>query len=263
MSWFAGTSTGRQYTVGATYSMGGQTYTANRDGSFTSQQTGRTLVGSSQSPNVARSGGTSIAGDDVRAAAERGLAQELARRNGVAVTAGPGARLVASRPGAGPGPVPNAAPSQNAGVGPGAPGAIRAQNVAEARRRASEFSNLTLSDLPPRKFPKSEQQMYIGTYALPHVNVSDGGVAEERYGDFGGAIWGMGVLAVDGYVTAVDVGVKASQAAGFDPAAAAVDFARYLDERKAAVPKQSGDWLGQVLGDGDIPEAEWGRYYGR
>lgn len=45
---FSGVSTGRTYTEGQKYSMGGDTYVANANGSFTNTRTGKTLVGSSQ-----------------------------------------------------------------------------------------------------------------------------------------------------------------------------------------------------------------------
>ncbi|MCP8883019.1 cell wall hydrolase [Devosia sp. XJ19-1] len=45
---FAGTHTGRSYSPGQRYSMGGDVYVANANGSFTNERTGRTLVGSSR-----------------------------------------------------------------------------------------------------------------------------------------------------------------------------------------------------------------------
>lgn len=45
---FAGTHTGRSYNPGQRYSMGGDVYVANANGSFTNERTGQTLVGSSQ-----------------------------------------------------------------------------------------------------------------------------------------------------------------------------------------------------------------------
>ncbi|WP_157288977.1 cell wall hydrolase [Devosia marina] len=44
---FQGVSSGRTYNAGQRYSMGGDTYVANANGSFTNERTGRTLVGSS------------------------------------------------------------------------------------------------------------------------------------------------------------------------------------------------------------------------
>lgn len=45
--YFSGVNTGRDYEVGQTYRMGGDTYVAQADGSFTNQQTGRSFAGSS------------------------------------------------------------------------------------------------------------------------------------------------------------------------------------------------------------------------
>lgn len=45
---FQGVSSGRTYNSGQRYTMGGDTYVANANGSFTNERTGRTLVGSSR-----------------------------------------------------------------------------------------------------------------------------------------------------------------------------------------------------------------------
>lgn len=50
--WFTGTSTGNVYEVGRSYTMAGDTYTANWDGTFTNNRTGNSLVGSSQDDRV-------------------------------------------------------------------------------------------------------------------------------------------------------------------------------------------------------------------
>lgn len=47
---FSGVNTGRDYEVGQSYKMGGDSYVAQADGSFVNQQTGRSFAGSS-SPN--------------------------------------------------------------------------------------------------------------------------------------------------------------------------------------------------------------------
>lgn len=52
---FAGTSSGRSYTAGQRYTMGGDTYVANPDGSFTNTRTGRRLAGSSGGQSSQRS----------------------------------------------------------------------------------------------------------------------------------------------------------------------------------------------------------------
>lgn len=245
MSWFAGTATGRQYTVGAQYSMGGQTYRANSDGSFTSQQTGRTLQGSAGA-NVARGGGGSLAGDTVRTAAERGLVEELARRNGQPVAgrpaagAGSGNRVVVSQPrgGAAGAPVPGAAVSEAVGNGPGNPAVVGGT----PRGRSSWLVGPTTLGLNPQA--NQVTQLYVNGWALPiNRGTSDGGMFEERYGEVGGAVAGIGVAVVDLVPPAlrwVADTVTYGAAAPALPVVqqGVVDLARYLDERKAEVRKR-------------------------
>lgn len=114
MGWFTGTSTGRVYEVGKLYAMAGDTYRANRNGSFTNLRSGVVLDGSSQSERVTWGGGPSSAasrssgqasGGAVSASAGNGpgAASSMGQVTGEAGT-GPGQMVV--RPGAGYGTGP-------------------------------------------------------------------------------------------------------------------------------------------------------------
>lgn len=109
MVWFTGTSTGDRYTVGQSYSMAGDVYTAQSDGTFRNERTGRETVGSSQSWVQWGGGGGSLSGSGHVANA--------------AVTAGAGAPVVVVVPGALP---PRTSGVLPAGVttGPGTPVAV-------------------------------------------------------------------------------------------------------------------------------------------
>lgn len=226
--WFTGTSTGNRYNVGQSYSMAGDVYTARADGTFQNERTGRATVGSSREVAAAGLSGLTGGGPGNSRVATAPVASQQVRQAVARQGESPSSAAVKA--------VPNGA--QSGGASANLAGA-RAADVAEARARREQYSNLRLADLPPRKFPKSEQQLYLGTYAVPHINVSDGGVAEERYGDLGGAIWGVGVLGADGVVVASDMIVRGAQAAGWNPVQGAVDFAGYLDTRKEALGGKS------------------------
>lgn len=57
MAFFTGTNTGNQYVPGRQYSMAGETYTAQSDGTFKNDRTGRATVGSSNALREAAASG--------------------------------------------------------------------------------------------------------------------------------------------------------------------------------------------------------------
>lgn len=204
MVWFTGTATGNKYTVGQSYSMAGDTYTAQSDGTFRNERTGRSTVGSSQSPNVQWGGGASL-GSDGRSSGTG--------KSGRSVSTAPSPRTPRTGPGPGPVtgiPVPRPRPP-TAGAGsaavvvvgkPGVPGVVKGSPVGVAGAGAPQRiyrtwgSGLRIAvdgDLPiPFKAPDEVPRIYIGGVRVPYdEGTSSGQNREDAYGDteFGNPAW--------------------------------------------------------------------------
>lgn len=121
--WFGGTSSDNYYQVGQSYSMAGNTYRANEDGSFTNQSSGRTLVGSSQSDvpwySTNASGSSSSAGGPAASQTITGTGQLFGG------TTGPGVeRVVAPGSGQSEGANPGTGPGNNGATNGPPPGSV-------------------------------------------------------------------------------------------------------------------------------------------
>lgn len=177
---FTGTNTGNVYRVGQSYTMNGDRYVANQDGSFQNMRTGQILDGSSMSMDAtfyraqSTSGGTGPG---------PGTGNASSRGNGVG-TAGPGnVGAATGRAGTGPG-VPGATTSRSSnlpspfGGGPGGPRATAFQT--------QQVGGLTL--LIDQSFPNVED-FWEPRYGEPGefvggiVNIAADVVANDRAGN--------------------------------------------------------------------------------
>lgn len=210
---FTGTSTGNKYTVGRSYTMGGQAYRANADGSFTKESTGRTLVGSSRDPDVTF------------------YERPLGNSGGVnrSPSNGPGSNGALSDNGRGVSP----------GTGPGNPAVV--QNGAKWGGWLAAKSILLGGGEPA-----DTTQIVIGGKAVIHDRgFSDAGEFEQRFGESEflspGWFYGWGVTGAD---AAKSFGVRTDKIGNFLWEApgklldGAVDFAGYLDQRKIQIQQE-------------------------
>lgn len=212
MASFKGTSTDREYTVGQSYTMGGQSWTAQSDGSFSNSKTGQSLVGSSQE----------MADDKYRDKSDTAYILGGIKSGAITYvppsqsTSGPGNGLVVSGPG-------------NPGSGPGVPNAV------QAGRRST---GITLSGAGPEKTTELYSK---GKKLAIDKSTSDGADWEDRWGEWGGGLAGLWVMAND-LATMADVkhgGIIRNDRVVQDMSAAPavirdgmIDFAGYLDERR-------------------------------
>lgn len=174
--YFSGTNTGQFYQAGKVYSNGNGSYVANADGSFTNLNTGRTAVGSSQSDKVTfvvtSSLGASGSGAGQSSASTGGKAAASAAGPGKAVVVSPNAPVVGV-PTAGPG-VPAVKTSGGTVLGGGFLTPVAGQG------------------------PKQVTRLYFDGIPVPiDLRTSDGGDAEQRWGEWGGGIAGIGVMLQD------------------------------------------------------------------
>lgn len=91
--WFTGTSTGNVYNVGQSYSMGGDVYVAQMDGTFQNTRTGNSLVGSSQSETAVfgYTGSLTGSGSGSGHGGTTGPGSSAVSSGGGSATTGPGA----------------------------------------------------------------------------------------------------------------------------------------------------------------------------
>lgn len=162
-TYFSGTSTKSFYKAGSVYQNGNGTYMALNNGQFVNMRTGRATVGSSQDPRVSfvRTSGGSLAASS---------------------TAG-GARSKASGTGAGlPGVVAGGAPGGGAGV----PRVIATPSNRGAYLMGAANPGIKVTPV------------FAGGRRLPaDLGWSDGAEGEDRWGDLGGSLYGLGVMAAD------------------------------------------------------------------
>lgn len=219
MAWFSGTSTGDRYTVGQTYSNGNGSYTANADGTFTNQRSGSTLVGSSQAAGVQWGGYESIAGGG-GAALWSNDPQWQGNGGSQYSSEGPASAHVASRGG-------------SVTSGPGNPRVgARGSGLSLGVSGAGFAGSLGVADYEPIT------PIRVGGENLRlDSSTSDGGTGEQRWGEWGGGLYGLGVMARDGASVVFKPGAVEADLAKLPAWAAetAVDAARMLDERKKAV----------------------------
>lgn len=203
---FTGTSTGKTYEVGKTYkNANGTTSTAQANGTFKNNSTGRVSVGSSQDPRVtwgSTGGGASSSGPSSK-----------------------GGAASASKGGTGPGKPGVVSGSGYAGVGPG---------VANAGALSPARAGLPVTT-----------QIWIGGQKAVHdTGWSDGADGEDRWGEWGGGMYGLGVMAADGakYLGS-QMTPKFHQDVAKLPkglADSALDLAGYLDAQRSAVRGTTG-----------------------
>lgn len=155
---FQGTSTGRTYEAGRLYSNGNGTFRAEADGSFTNVKSGKSLEGSR----------AAVAAAEARA--ERGDYSGYVQH------------LV--RPGVGP------------GVGVNSNGVAMPSGVSTGSGNAAVASStaaISSDDGPAKTTP-----LFFGGLRLGHdPSTSDGGDYEDRWGEVGGAVMGLGVMVKD------------------------------------------------------------------
>lgn len=153
-------------------------------------------------------------------------------------TMGPGARRVGNSNGAGTGVGVDqvATPGRVVTVGPGV-GVVR----------GAAWNGWQL----PVNKPDPVTPVYVGGLRLePDRGWSDGGVAEQRYGEFGGSIIGLGVLGADVAKALTIRTDKIGLAIQRTPSTlvdGAIDFARWLDQRKAQMVKAPGEKIAPLL----------------
>jgi len=177
---FSGTSTGNQYTVGESYTMGGNTYTAQADGSFRRddrpgggyQSGSQSLQGSSGNMDVTWS---ATGGDSLREHfANLGYPVQSAASSG------------AERP-------------ENAGTSAAiSSGAVPVQNPQVNRNRQTLGSFVQQAaaawsgaDDPP------QDNLFWGVHIRANPNTTNAQMMEDRYGDLVSAVAGVGTLAAD------------------------------------------------------------------
>lgn len=214
MTWFTGTSNaGRVYEVGQRYTMGGDVYRAERNGSFTNERTGKNLVGSSQDPRTVWGGGSSLASGG-------------AATSGRTITGG-----LPGKPEAGYGA--GAAASDGrvtpaAGSGSGSRYAVSGRFAAAAAGALGGPGKIT-------------QPYFAGMPVPVDFSTSDAELGEQRWGDgdFLSPTWFFqwGVAARDFYTGTFNTEKIEGDLSALPSAAAygAKDFARYLDNRKAEI----------------------------
>lgn len=163
---FTGTSTGNKYDVGREYSTSRGTVVAQADGTFRNKETGQVSVGSSHQVAEARSLiGKSREGESPSGGGVGG-------KQSVRVTFGGGA-------GAG-----SAGTRGSNGV------PIKGPGAAKVASQAGFFSGIA-SNI-------ETQLLYWGGKQLnTRKDISDGGDFEQRWGEWGGAIAGLGVMGSD------------------------------------------------------------------
>lgn len=156
---FTGTKTGNKYTVGQSYSMGGQSFRANADGSFTKEATGRNLVGSSRDPNVTFY--VKSVGSDAGAGAAGGRKSPVTR----SVSSGPGSDAAVTSPGVLPGSGPGVPAVRSGSFGPGV------------------FLNTSPVVLDVQKPRPVTQVVISGANVIHDRGWSDAAEVEQRYGE--------------------------------------------------------------------------------
>lgn len=178
MAWFTGTSNaGKTYEVGKQYVSAGDVYTANANGTFTNERSGRTNVGSSQSPTALFGGYQSLSSP------LPGLWSKDPDWRGSGGS-GPGNGSTQSGPGyagSGPGAYGVAGAPQSSGPGNG------------VVHRKSSGSSLVLET---RLDPATRIVGNGREWNIDH-SWSDGGVGEQRWGEWGGALYGLAVMGND------------------------------------------------------------------
>ena len=227
MASFKGTSTDREYTVGQSYSMGGQSWTAQSDGSFSNSKTGQSLVGSSQE----------MADDKYRDKSD--TAYILGEIKAGRMEYIPPARDATTGPG-----------SSAAVMGSGNPGSGPGVSTVVTRRASSGAISLGGAFAPEKV-----TDLYAGGNRLAiDRKTSDGADWEDRWGEWGGALAGLGVMFND-MAHMADVrngGIIRNDRIQQDAAnlpglltEGAIDFARYLDDRRTEPTRRetdSGEW---------------------
>lgn len=213
MAWFVGTDTDNKYTVGQTYVSAGRTYTAQSDGSFRTTNSDGTVRSTA--------GSSAMLQESVRSAVSQSPSQRVnnpQRQVASGLTLLPNGTV---QVGNGPGNGSSRGGSVTAGPG---------NSVAYAGSGSLRMAQLPIKD------PKGASSVVTGGIRVEaDPGWSDGGEFEQRYGEFAGAILGLGVLMADGWLTA-------KAAVGFnqpklekDVASGVADFARYLGERRTEI----------------------------
>lgn len=231
--WFTGTSTGNVYEVGRSYTMAGDTYTANWDGTFTNNRTGNSLVGSSQDDRVTFGYTGSLTGSGSGSAGTVGPGSAQVSSGGGPATSGPGAMGAVS---GGQG----ASPSQSGKPSAAAVASFKHSN--SALKFGSDWGFVGGGPDPEKElsFP-----YYRGMLLPIDKQTSNVDVYEERYGDaeLGNPTWfaSWGVWLADQYVGLaktenVERDLNALPGAVAD---GAVSFASYLDARRERVEQAS------------------------
>lgn len=216
--YFSGTDTGQFYQAGRVYENGNGQYRANGDGSFTNLGSGRTAVGSRDSDTAVfintNTGMGSSSGS--------GAGQPRASSGG------------GSGGGAGPGNAGAVIGSgQSTGAGAGNPGAVSKPAANGGGVASAGFLSMLRMDAVTGF---KTTTIYVDGKPAPKANWSDGGDGEDRWGEWGGALYGLGVMVADGYVGTTFKADKASA----DLASAAADFGTFVLDRRNGIKAEQG-----------------------
>jgi len=167
---------GRRYQVGKRYERNGDTFRANRDGSFTNERTGITFAGSSRSSKVKWFSDERRKSKRVRGPMTGGEGIPLNAR-----TMGPAALV-------------------GGGSGPASPGVVRGPAQPSRAGGAGPATAVTVTQSTSGgslAFPVPRTDLHVGSLKVGQAPVSEGGDAEDRWGEVGGAVVGLGVMAAD------------------------------------------------------------------
>lgn len=190
--WFTGTNTGKVYVEGQRYTSAGDTYRANRDGTFTNERTGRTSVGSSQDSRIQWGTTGSLLSSGSSAGPGNGGGGGKAATPGKAtpVTVSPGSTSAPS--------TANGLPmSQNvAGSGPGTVGVKQGGSVGHPFRWGPQFFSPFLTDISNVKTEQGKpgKDLRMGFTLRSNPYFSPGQDFEDEIGSEGPLVWAYTVV---------------------------------------------------------------------
>jgi len=232
---FTGTSTGKVYVAGQKYSNGNGTYTAQADGTFKNDKTGRSTVGSSQSDKVSffNIGGGGGVSSGSKSTGSAGSAKGAGAGSSVVVVAGG-----KGAPGVGPG-VP-------AVVKPGGSGALLGGGFLSTMSKASGIQPAWTKGVVLPANDSKVTQLFVNGVAVPrNPGTSDVQDVNAVYGE-GDDPWSPGFLpswgvALENYNYAASQTWAWQQVEGFRASNMAAN-ARAAAEAKQRVEDFDADW---------------------
>jgi len=226
--YFQGTSTKTMYEVGKAYKTSdGKVVYARLDGSFGNSKTGQYLPGSSGNRDVE----WRATGDDIRIM-NQGYRDDLIRNSqgGFIYDDPRSSSANGYRPG---------------GSGGGSQGSTKVVNPA-ARATASNRGAFVRSALWSGKDEPGQDNLFAGVHLKADPRFTNAELYEARYGDFGSAVIGLGILLADGVYTgtewfnkpsnqkAMAAGARGMEKSLWEGAFSFVDNVRHWGEENAA-----------------------------